>query len=170
MRLTLSALPFFLVSCGFQPVYQDSVPSSQGKLNSKLQVKVSAKDNKIAYLCYRLKKQLDILFSQYQIERPIILKVQLKEVFDNISYNRDANPSRSQGRIIAKIEISSPLKNPFYKTTLEANSSYTPDPLEQFANTQAKRWIKERLILSLAHDISTQTAAVLGEEVEDSTE
>jgi hypothetical protein len=152
-----------LASCGFERVYQDPFPPSNEKSNSKLQVKVFAKDNKTAYVCYRLKKQLDVLFSQYQVSHPTILKIEVKEIFDNISYSRDANPSRSQGRMIAKISISFPLKDPFYKGTLEANSSYTPDPLEQFANTQAKRWIEERLVFTLANDIRTQTAAVLEE-------
>ncbi|RZI45936.1 hypothetical protein [Candidatus Finniella inopinata] len=142
-------LLFTLTGCGFRPLYKQ--PSSNTSTPFLLEVRGN---NDEAYGTYKFKQELQPLISH--INNPAIYKIviTLNESFGDIGYASDASPLRSQGRIVAMVEIYDANRQLIYQNRLDSVSSYTTDISEEFSNLNAKMATRERLMISLAQDVA----------------
>jgi len=137
-----------LAGCGFRPLYKQSSSTSTPFV---LEVKGN---NEEAYGTYKFKQELTPLIAH--INHPAIHKVSisLSENFGDIGYAADASALRSQGRVVALIEVYDANRQLIYQNKVDSISSYTTDILEEFSNLNAKMATRERLMVSLAQSVA----------------
>ncbi len=143
-----------LSGCGFEPVYR--VKSDQQKsLPFSLQV---TGNNETAYSTYKFKQEITSLLSTLSPPpgEKLKIKIHLNESFGDIGYGSDASILRSQGRIVATLEIYSNAATPLYKNTIDTVSSYTVNNAEEFTNLNSKNAARERILINLASEVSRE--------------
>ncbi len=150
---------FGLACCGFDPVYQ---PKSSQQLAIPFSLQVTG-DNDTAYSTYKFKQEMNSLLSTLTPPpgEKLKIKIHLTESFGDIGYGSDASILRSQGRMIAILEIYSSHATPLYKNTIDMVSSYTINNSEEFTNLNAKNAARERIIISLASEVSREISFVI---------
>ncbi len=148
-----------LTGCGFEPVYQ-AKSDQPHSLPFSLQV---TGDNETAYSTYKFKQEMNTLLSTFTppSEEKLKIKVHLTEAFGDIGYGSDASILRSQGRMVATLGIYSSKATLLHENTLDTVSSYTVNNAEEFTNLSAKNAARERLIISLASEVSREISFVI---------
>lgn len=150
---------FSLTGCGFDPIYRAKSDQPQS-LPFSLQV---TGNNDTAYSTYKFKQEMNSLLST--LAPPpggkLKVKIHLTEAFGDIGYGTDASILRSQGRMVATLTIHSNNGILLHENTLDTVSSYTINNAEEFTNLNARNAARERIIISLANEVSREISFVI---------
>lgn len=144
----LLVIILILSGCGFRPLYKQPSNTATAFL---LEVKGN---NEHAYGTYKFKQELKPLIAS--INHSVIHKISimLSENFGDIGYAADASVLRSQGKVVAIVQIYDANQRLIYQNTLDSVSSYTTDISEEFSNLNAKMATRERLMINLAQAVA----------------
>lgn len=149
-----------LAGCtGFDPLYK---PKTEQQRSLPFALQVSG-DNENAYSTYKFKQELTSALSSLSSPpgEKLKIKVLLSEAFGDIGYGSKASILRSQGRMIATVEIYRNGITPIYKNSVDTVSSYTINNSEEFSNLNAKNATRERIMINLANEVAREISLVI---------